>query len=80
MGAIRKRESEMSGLDKINQPGKNKSVLTDESLMMFGKYSGKQLVDVPDSYLIWLYKETKATLRYDLKKYIEDSIDAKRLR
>ena len=48
--------------------------LTDESVLSFGKYKGKKLIDVPEEYLIWWYKEN-----VDLINYVEDSIDDKKL-
>ena len=47
--------------------------LTDESLMPFGQHKGKKLVNVPDTYLMWLYENNKA--HGDLKEYIEDNLD-----
>lgn len=48
--------------------------LTDESIFPFGKYKGQKLIDVPVSYLIFLYD-------HDLKEgplldYIKDNLDA----
>jgi len=31
--------------------------LTDNSPMPFGKWAGKKMIDVPASYLIWMYDE-----------------------
>jgi len=46
--------------------------LTDESLMPFGAHKGKPLIDVPASYLIWLYDNNKTGK--ELKEYIEDNM------
>jgi uncharacterized protein (DUF3820 family) len=32
-------------------------VLTDETIMTFGKYKGQKLCNIPDSYLIWLHSQ-----------------------
>lgn len=52
--------------------------LTDESIMPFGKYRGKKLIDVPDAYLLWLWDNGVNQL--DLKAYIEDNLAALRLK
>jgi len=49
------------------------SVLTDESLMPFGKYQGKPMEDVPADYLMWLYDNEKCSEQ--VKAYIEDNMD-----
>lgn len=51
--------------------------LTDKSKMPFGKYEGKAMVDVPASYLIWLYENDKCSA--SVKNYIKDNIDALKL-
>jgi hypothetical protein len=48
--------------------------LTGRSLMLFGKYQGYELKDVPPGYLLWIYDNL--TLRDDLKEYIEKRRDA----
>ncbi|NDV94841.1 hypothetical protein D0T84_07905 [Dysgonomonas sp. 521] len=52
-------------------------VLSDESLMPFGKYKGKEMANVPASYLIWIYDNNKCTP--DVANYIEDNMDALKL-
>jgi uncharacterized protein (DUF3820 family) len=47
-------------------------MITDESIMQFGKFKGEKLANVPASYLIWLHKENKAF--GDLKKYIDENL------
>lgn len=47
--------------------------LTDESLMPWGKYQGDEMINVPASYLIWLYDNNKCS--GDVKAYIEDNYD-----
>jgi len=41
--------------------------------MPFGKYKGKELQDIPASYLLWLYNEGLNHLQ--LKEYIEDNME-----
>ena len=48
--------------------------LEDESPMPFGKYKGEAMVDVPASYLLWLYENNKCNRQ--VKDYIEDCMDA----
>lgn len=59
--------------------------LTDESIMLFGKHKGKQLEDVPDEYLLWLWNESKQDYKdgkigykpkAELMGYIEDNLQA----
>jgi uncharacterized protein (DUF3820 family) len=58
-----------------------KTKLTDDSIMPFGKHQGKQLKEVPDEYLMWLWHENKADpIRSDLMLYIQDSFNAKDLK
>jgi uncharacterized protein (DUF3820 family) len=49
-------------------------MLEDNSPMPFGKYKGIQMVDVPASYLIWLYENDKCN--DEVRLYIEDCKDA----
>ena len=48
-------------------------MLTDESLMPFGKFKGKRLANVPARYLLYLYRES--IVYGDLKAYIEDNFE-----
>ena len=41
--------------------------------MPFGIHKGKQLDQIPDSYLLWLYENNKCS--GELKEYIEDNLD-----
>lgn len=55
--------------------------LTGRSLMLFGKYQGYEIKDVPPGYLLWIYDNL--SLRDDLKEYIEkrrDSLEAEKKR
>ena len=47
--------------------------LTDESPMPWGKYQGDKMINVPASYLIWLYDNNKCS--GDVKAYIKDNYD-----
>lgn len=50
--------------------------LTDDSPMPYGRYEGDAMIDVPASYLIWLYENNKCNV--EVNEYIEDCIDALR--
>ncbi len=47
--------------------------LTDESKMPFGKYKDEKMINVPASYLMWLYDTGKCNS--DVKEYIKDNLD-----
>lgn len=49
-------------------------MLTDESIMPFGKYKGKTLANVPDDYLLWLLRENKCS--GEVLQYIKENYDA----
>lgn len=38
-------------------------VYNDETIINFGKYNGKKLIDIPDNYFIWYYNNN--VLWYD---------------
>jgi uncharacterized protein (DUF3820 family) len=46
-------------------------MLNDESLMPWGKFRGKKMIDVPADYLLWLYRKDKAS--GDVLEYINDN-------
>lgn len=53
--------------------------MNDNSIMPFGKYKGIKLINVPASYLLWLYSQWTETTQLDdnqkeLKEYIEDNM------
>lgn len=48
-------------------------MMTDESLMPFGKYRGRQMADVPADYLLWLYDAGKCFGQ--VKDYIFNNLD-----
>lgn len=52
------------------------AVLTDHSLMPFGKFKDKQMINVPAFYLLWLYNE--GCSHTGVKKYIIDNLDSLR--
>ena len=47
-------------------------------IIKFGKYKGKKLKDIPDSYLLFLWGDEGKELYENtpLKKYIRDNLDA----
>lgn len=54
--------------------------MNDESILPFGKYKGSKLIDVPDDYLIWCYKNLDPLVNARLFEYIKDSIPAHKLK
>lgn len=55
-------------------------MLTDESLMPFGKFKGKPLQDVSPSYLHWLWENSIGSEdRFGVLSYIERQMDAIKL-
>jgi len=49
-------------------------MFTDESIMPFGKFIGIKLANVPDEYLLWLFRENKCF--GELYNYIKENYDA----
>lgn len=48
--------------------------ITDKSIMTFGKaHKGKQLSQVPDAYLLWMWREKVGP--QEILDYIEDNLD-----
>lgn len=47
--------------------------MKDTDKMPFGQHKGTAMINVPGSYLIWLYDNGKCY--GDLKKYIEDNME-----
>jgi uncharacterized protein (DUF3820 family) len=47
--------------------------LTDNDLMPWGKYKGDLMINVPASYLLWLYDNNKCS--GDVKVYIKENFD-----
>ena len=50
--------------------------LDDSSLMPYGKHKGDKMIDVPASYLIWLYENDKCSK--EVKDYVEDNLEVLR--
>lgn len=50
-------------------------MLTDNDLMPFGKHKGKKLIDVPASYLLWLYEDHPNFKTTDVGIYITDNYE-----
>jgi len=48
-------------------------MITDESLMPWGKYKGDKMINVPASYLLWLYDMEK--VYGEVKEYIKDNLE-----
>lgn len=48
--------------------------LTDGSTMPFGKYKGVKMIDIPASYLLWLFENNKTTPVVAV--YISENMDA----
>ena len=47
--------------------------LTDNDPIPWGKYKGDKMINVPASYLIWLYDNNKCD--EEVRRYIEDNMD-----
>lgn len=48
-------------------------ILTDESLMPWGKWKGTKMANVPADYLLWLHKEGKYNA--SVKAYILENLE-----
>jgi uncharacterized protein (DUF3820 family) len=46
-------------------------MITDESIMPFGKHKGKKMIDVPDEYLLWLLQE--GNTYGEMLEYLQDN-------
>ena len=51
-------------------------ILTDKSLMPFGKHKGTELANVPGKYLFWLYEQPSFDRASPLGTYIITNWDA----
>ena len=61
-------------------------ILTDDSTMPIGQHKGKNMLDVPDSWLKWYWRQNKHSFRngdgfelssnqFRVMEYIEDSFN-----
>lgn len=50
----------------------------DDDIMPFGKYKGMRMIEIPDDYLIWLYKNTELH-EGGIKAYIEENFNENEL-
>jgi uncharacterized protein (DUF3820 family) len=48
-------------------------MMTDNSLMPFGKYKGEKMANVPSDYLLWIFENNKCT--QEVAKYIAENLD-----
>jgi uncharacterized protein (DUF3820 family) len=46
-------------------------MITDESIMPFGKYKGEAMANIPPDYLLWLLEN--GNTYGDMKQYLEDN-------
>jgi uncharacterized protein (DUF3820 family) len=58
-------------------------MLTDNDKILLGKYHGNKLVDVPASYLLWLwdqewFQKSKFTHESQIREYIQDNLQVLR--
>ena len=47
--------------------------MNDDSLMPFGKYQGEKMANIPASYLLWLFENSKCY--GEVKAYIKGNLD-----
>jgi uncharacterized protein (DUF3820 family) len=47
--------------------------ITDKSIMLYGRYKGRMMENIPPDYLLWMWENNKGTasLREYLKKNLE---------
>lgn len=48
-------------------------MLADESIMPYGVHKGKEMANVPASYLLWLYENNKCS--GEVREYVKDNLD-----
>lgn len=51
-----------------------KNALTDKDPMPFGKHKGQKMINVPASYLLWLWDDPMFKTG-DVHEYIKDNLD-----
>ena len=53
--------------------------LNDSSLITFGKYKGRRLMDIPPDYLMWLYNDVEGhwfnSSSNDVREYINKNLE-----
>lgn len=68
--------------------------MNDESIMPFGKHKGKEMINIPDDYLLWFWNQNKASYQravipsqchlpkdvIEIMIYIEESFNEKDLK
>lgn len=59
--------------------GKFYTKVKDDTVITFGKYKGMRMIDIPDEYFIWLYKNIEIK-DLGLKDYIEDNFTEEQLK
>lgn len=52
------------GRTSIEYAEQKTNKFTDETLMPFGKYKGEKLINVPASYLLWLYTSKRGSRNF----------------
>ena len=48
----------------------------DNSIMPFGEHKGKKMINVPDSYLMFIYSQSWISKWPQLEEYIKDNYEA----
>ena len=48
-------------------------MITDNSVMPFGKYAGQKMANVPPEYLLWIFENNKCSA--EVAKYIADNLE-----
>lgn len=60
----------------VPNPNKKNILLNDQSEMTFGKqFKGKKLLEVPSSYLLWVWDNTDVKEKFLLGQYIYDNME-----
>ena len=59
--------------EKLKRKKQKKMILTDESLMPYGKHEGTKMANVPTKYLMWMYDNNKCST--PVKNYVKENLD-----
>ena len=51
---------------------------TDQTMMPFGKYAGRNLGDIPDDYIVWLGDQTWLSKYPGLQLYVDAFLEVRR--